>query len=178
MQYSQISGDIQGAVIELYRSVFSDSEGESEGVAIESLVKALLKDTPKDEIMGYVASDGGKLVGAILLTRMTFSKGGVGWLLSPVAVSSAEQGKGVGQALIRFGLSSLKDQGATLVVTYGDPAFYSKVGFQSLPESMIEAPYPLSQPVGWIYQTLNDEALTHSLGKAQCVKGFSNPALW
>lgn len=72
------------------------------------------------------------------------------FILSPVAVSTDVQGKGVGQALIRYGLDHLKSLGVELVFTYGDPGYYSKVGFEQITEAIVKAPWPLSQPIGWL----------------------------
>ena len=65
-------------------------------------------------------------------------------MLAPVTVSTAHQGKSVGQSLIRFGLNELKNMSLTLVTTYGDPVYYSKTGFRALPENSIAAPLTLS----------------------------------
>jgi putative acetyltransferase len=99
-------------------------------------------------------------------------------MLSPVAISTVHQGKGIGQALIRFGLDELINRSATLVVTYGDPAFYSKVGFRALSDDVIHAPLPLSMPEGWLGQTLSGEAIPILKSRPACVKEFDNPAYW
>ncbi|CAD7778098.1 MAG: hypothetical protein KIIPBIDF_00975 [Candidatus Methanoperedenaceae archaeon GB50] len=46
-------------------------------------------------------------------------------MLAPVAVSTEHQRKGIGQALINYGLDELKKRSVSIVVTYGDPSFYS-----------------------------------------------------
>ena len=99
-------------------------------------------------------------------------------MLSPVAISTVHQGKGIGQALIRFGLDELINRSATLGVTYGDPAFYSKVGFRALSDDVIHAPLPLSMPEGWLGQTLSGEAIPILKSRPACVKEFDNPAYW
>lgn len=99
-------------------------------------------------------------------------------MLSPVAVTTANQGRGTGQAMIRFGLDELKNRSGALVVTYGDPAFYSKVGFQALSEDVIQAPLPLSMPEGWLGQSLSGEAIPNLKSRPTCVREFDNPAYW
>jgi len=100
------------------------------------------------------------------------------YMLAPVAISTAHQGRGIGQALIRFGLDELKNRSATLVVTYGDPAFYARVGFQALSEDVIQAPLPLSMPEGWLGQPLSGEAIPILKSRPACVPEFDNSAYW
>jgi predicted N-acetyltransferase YhbS len=57
--------------------------------------------------------------------------------------------------LIQFGLETLSKDGVELAITYGDPNFYSKVGFQSVTEAVVPAPIPLQHPEGWLAQSLN-----------------------
>lgn len=99
-------------------------------------------------------------------------------MLAPVAVSTAHQGRGVGLALIKHGLDELKDRAITLVVTYGDPAFYSKVGFRALSEEVIRAPLPLSVPESWLGQALSGAAIPLLKSRPACVHEFDNPDYW
>ena len=99
-------------------------------------------------------------------------------MLAPVAVSTTHQGKGVGQSLINYGLNDLKSRSVVVVVTYGDPSFYSKVGFQSLPESVIQAPLNLSMPGGWLGQSLTEEPIPTVNERPTCVKEFDDPIYW
>lgn len=122
---------IDSAEIErLFINTFSDSEGQSEGERIGQLVGNLMSSTDKGSIHGFVATEAGQIVGGIFFSRLTFEDGTNAFILSPVAVRTDFQGKGIGQRLIRFGLDELSKDGVELAVTYGDPGFYSKVGFQ------------------------------------------------
>ncbi|WP_143093039.1 GNAT family N-acetyltransferase [Celeribacter neptunius] len=51
------------------------------------------------------------------------------FILAPVAVATAQQGKGLGQRLISHALQALLDREVDVALTYGDINFYSKVGF-------------------------------------------------
>jgi predicted N-acetyltransferase YhbS len=95
-----------------------------------------------------------------------------------VAVHSDYQGKGVGQALINFGLKELKDRGVAVVLTYGDPAFYHKVGFHQVSHETIIAPFELSQPEGWLGQSLIGDAVETLRGTCKCVAALNDPAYW
>jgi len=165
-------------VASLFTSVFSSSEGEQEGRLIGSLASALAARTDNQRIIGVGAYEDGSMIGAIFFTRLRFDEPIEAYMLAPVAVSTAHQGRGIGQALIRFGLDELKDRSVTLVVTYGDPAFYSKAGFQTLSEDVIQAPLPLSMPEGWLGQPLSGKAIPILKSRPACVQEFDNPDYW
>ena len=93
-------------------------------------------------------------------------------------MATAHQGKGIGQRLIAHGLDALRQEGVDIAVTYGDPAFYGRVGFKPVSEADLPAPQPLNQPQGWIAQSLTDAPLTPLAGPAACVPAFDDPALW
>ena len=64
------------------------------------------------------------------------------------------------------------------MITYGDPAYYSKVGFKQINQDFIEPPYELSMPIGWLAQSLVDKPLEPIQGKTQCVTAFQDINLW
>jgi predicted N-acetyltransferase YhbS len=99
-------------------------------------------------------------------------------MLAPVAVSTAHQRMGVGQALIKFGLHALAGQGATVATTYGAPVYYRRVGFEPLSESVMRAPMTLSMPEGWLGQSLTGMPIEIRHDRPQCVEAFRNPAYW
>ena len=109
---------------------------------------------------------------------MTFEADIDVFILAPVAIHTAYQGRGIGQALIAHGLREMKNSGIKVVITYGDPAFYSKVGFHPLSQDMIAAPLALSQPEGWLGQSLTNESLQPIAGRCSCVRALDNPAYW
>ncbi|WP_253252705.1 GNAT family N-acetyltransferase [Vibrio sp. PID17_43] len=169
---------MSGDMIALFTQTFSDSEGEAEGKTIGALVSDLLTTTPEQELQGFVAKQGERLIAGVLFTPLRFENGEVGYLLSPMATLTECQGQGVGQALIRFGLNHLKQQGIEFVFTYGDPSFYSRVGFQQVTEEQFKAPHALSYPHGWLAQSLTNETLMPIAGGSSCVQGLDNPSYW
>ena len=76
------------------------------------------------------------------------------------------------------GLDALRQEGVDIAVTYGDPAFYGRVGFNPVSEADLPAPQPLNQPQGWIAQSLTDAPMTPLRGLAHCVTAFNDPSLW
>lgn len=100
------------------------------------------------------------------------------YMLAPVAVSTEHQGKGVGQALINYGLDELRNRYVNVAITYGDPAFYSKTGFQPLSENVIQAPLKLSMPEGWLGLSLTGDPIPTIKERPACVKAFNNSVYW
>lgn len=167
-----------GAIKPFFTAVFSDSEGEAEGGLIGSLAQELVSDTDEKDRYVFVALDGDAMIGCIIFSRLRFDSADDAFILAPVAVATARQGEGVGQRLIRFGLERLKADGVKLVMTYGDPAFYAKVGFQPVAVDTIRPPFQLSQPQGWLGQMLSGETIEPNAGTARCVEALNKPEYW
>ena len=178
MQLSKYSpGDIE-EISQLFIRTFTDSEGESEGQLIGELVRDLMINTEPEDLYGFIATEVNQIIGSIFFTRMFFQSGICAFLLSPAAVLTAFQGKGIGQKLINYGIGCLKENGVSLVITYGDPAFYSKVGFKQITEQTIQPPFELSQPEGWLGRSLTGGEIKPIAGNPSCVKAFDKPDLW
>jgi predicted N-acetyltransferase YhbS len=169
----------ESLVIErLFSLVFSKSEGEQEGELIGSLVKEMIASTDPRDLYGFVADNGDQILGAIFFSRLSFETNIDVFILAPVAVHSDHQGMGIGQALIAYGLQKMQKKGVSYITTYGDLSFYSRVGFQPISRDDIAPPHELSQPEGWLGQSLIDDAIEKIPGKSRCVKALDNPAYW
>ncbi|WP_434355071.1 N-acetyltransferase [Parasalinivibrio latis] len=162
----------------LFTKTFSDSEGEAEGAVIGELANELLTTTNSKDLRGFVAMEENKIIGSILFTTLTFENGPSAFLLSPVAVHTDYQKQGIGQKLIQFGLEALKEEGVELAFTYGDPDYYSRVGFQQISEEVAKAPLVLSYPHGWLCQTLSGAEITAIPGESYCVSALNKQAYW
>ena len=163
---------------ELFRSAFTIAEDEREGALVAELTAGLVPLVDQDEVWCFGHYHDDALVGAIFFSRLDYpSLAGV-YLLAPVAVRTDHQRQGVGQALIRHGLSVLTEQGAQTALTYGDPAYYARFGFQPLSEAVLKAPLTLSMPFGWQGQSLQGGPIPHCAERPQCVAPLNKPALW
>lgn len=178
MKFKAIDKNSMDEVTSLFTFVFSTSEGEQEGRLIGKLASELASRIDNQEIICVGAYEDSKLIGAIFLTRLRFDEPIGVYMLAPVAVSTAHQGKGVGQALIGFGLDALKNRSVKVAITYGDPAYYAKVGFQALSEDVIRSPLPLSMPEGWLGQSLSEAPIPNLKSCPVCVQEFDNPDYW
>lgn len=178
MNYKILDVKDKEKVASLFTSVFSSSEGNKEGELIGNLASELCTRADNQEIVCIGAYEEGSIIGAIFFTRLRFNEPITVYMLAPVAVRTNQQGKGVGQALIRYGLNVLKNRYVAVVITYGDPSFYSKVGFQPLSENTIKAPMKLSMPEGWLGQSLTEGPIPTINDRPTCVKEFNDPAYW
>lgn len=172
-------GGREQRIVEVFAGSFSDSDGEQEGAAIASLVRGLLDGTAAEDIEVFTAEDDGELVGAAIFTRLRYPRDSrVVFLLSPMAVATARQGMGVGQRLLSHALQSLRAGGVDVVITYGDPDFYGRVGFAPLSEEAAPPPLPLSRPEGWLGLALSAAQLTPIPGPSSCVAALNDPHHW
>lgn len=167
------------AIADLFAATFGASEGAEEGALIGVLTRRLITETPAEDLRVVTAWEDAALLGGIFFTRLTYEGDPrTVFMMAPVAVATAHQGKGIGQRLIAHGLDMIRQEGVDIAVTYGDPAFYGRVGFTPVSEADLPAPQPLGQPEGWIAQSLTDAPLTPLSGPARCVAAFDDPALW
>lgn len=169
---------IDTTVISLFTRVFTDSEGKQEGEMIGELVTNLINTTESADLIGFVVYENKTIIGALFFSRIIMSNNKIGFLLSPMAVSTSFHGKGLGQQLIQKGLEYLKSKNVDVVITYGDPKFYSKVGFQQISNGMIIPPYELSFPHGWLAQSLKGTLKDLAHVEIQCVNAFNHQHYW
>ena len=92
--------------------------------------------------VSLVAEEDGRVVGHIAFSPVTMSDGTKDWYgLGPVSVHPDFQRKGIGKALIRKGLSLLKDLKAKGCCLVGHPQYYRQFGFENV-EGLIHEGVP------------------------------------
>lgn len=162
----------------LVKRTFSDSESAEKGKLIGNLAFELLTQTPEQDVFGFIAKQNDAIVGCVIFSRLFLADGIQAFILAPAAVATEFQRQGIGQQLIRFGLQQLKQNGIELALTYGDPNYYSKVGFQPISEQQNPAPLKLTYPHGWPAQSLTDQPIPHLKQKPSCVSALAKPEYW
>ena len=80
---------------QLFTKTFSDSEGQEEGLLIGKLAYDLMTSTDGDNIYGFVATKNEQIIGSIIFSKLTFESEMNAFLLSPVAIHTNYQGKGI-----------------------------------------------------------------------------------
>ena len=178
MKFSLFNESKSIEVIDLFKRVFSASEGEAEGQVIAGFVANLIATTNSQDLIGCIAEENAIIVGCIFFSRFTVPSGQSAFILSPVAVSTDVQSTGIGQKLSQYGLDHLRSLNVNLAFTYGDPSYYSKTGFEPINENIVKAPCPLSQPIGWLAQSLDGQVIQPMAGPTRCVEALNDPGLW
>ena len=128
-----------GAITEVTMAAFESLQisQHTEQFIIEALRAA------KALAVSLVAEWDGRIIGHIAFSPVTISDGTRDWYgLGPVSVSPEYQRKGVGKALIREGLSRLKDLKAQGCCVVGHPEYYRKFGFRNIPGLVLEGVPP------------------------------------
>jgi putative acetyltransferase len=126
---SETDADVD-AITEVTIAAFKTLEisNQTEQFIIEALRKA------KALTVSLVAELDGRVIGHIAFSPVTISDGTQNWYgLGPVSVLPEYQRQGIGKALIREGLSRLKDLNAQGCCLVGHPAYYTKFGFKNMP---------------------------------------------
>ncbi len=179
MKFSKYkTSDIKG-IMQLFTNVFSDSEGESEGLVIGNLTYDLMTTSNKNDIYVFIAIEDKKIIGSVIFSRIRFEKSDIiAFILSPMAIDTKYHNQGIGQKLINFAIDSLKENQIELLFTYGDPKFYCKVGFLVIKESIIKAPLKLTYPEGWLCQSLVDDKIKAIYGNSHCVTALQKQQYW
>ena len=157
------------AIASMYPLAFPDED-------LVPLVRDLLR-TP-EIALSFVATVDDQIVGNVIFTTCGVEGSDIkASMLAPLAVTPAHQKQGVGTALVRAGLQRLRDQQCGIVLVLGDPAYYSRHGFET--ESRVQPPYPLPAEYysAWQSQYLSDERISEA-GKLALPAQWLDPALW
>lgn len=179
MEFSERHTGKQNEITELFRATFTASEGKHEGTAIAHLTKDLLVTTRNEDLFVFSAVLDNIIVGCIVFSRLKYEQDDrTVFLLSPVAVTTEYQGRGIGQKLLKFGLGKIREQGVDIAITYGDSNYYGKVGFDQITTQQAKPPLNLGQPNGWLAQSLTGGDFIPLKGPSQCVAAFNNPDYW
>ena len=162
----------------LFYYVFFQSEGKQEGLTLKDLTLQLTDQIQDPSILGIKAHSNSEILGSLFLTQLQFQEGIQAYLLAPVGVHPNHQGKKIGTQLIEHALQYLKSQNTPFLMTYGDPKYYSRFGFQWVNTQRVPSPHPLSQPEGWLYKGILAESMMKLQGPVLCVEPFNQKDLW
>ena len=167
------------ALIGFFATTFTASDGAGEGAMVGGLVGDLLRHTPPADRQVFCTFAAGAPLACAIFTPLIYEEDPQRVvLLSPMAVTPARQRQGLGQALLTHALGALRQEGVDVAITYGDPAFYGRLGFAAVTEAQARAPLPLSLPHGWLGQRLHGGGLPSLRGPCRCVPALNRPDLW
>lgn len=92
--------------------------------------------------LSFVAIEDGLLRGSVRFWALFIGSAPV-LLLGPLAVESAQRGRGIGIALMNRGIEEARKRGHHAIILVGDLPYYSRVGFSALPRGRIVFPGPV-----------------------------------
>ncbi|MBK5224030.1 MAG: N-acetyltransferase [Acidimicrobiia bacterium] len=113
------------------------------------LVDAIRASSEYIAELALVAELDGRVVGHVMISRATLVDGEHERrivMLSPLAVSPEQHGRGIGSALVREVTTRADGCGEPLVVLEGDPGFYGRLGFEHALARGIEITLPSWAP--------------------------------
>lgn len=89
-------------------------------------------------LLSLVAEDDGVVIGHVAVSPVSISGGVAGWCgVGPISVEPECQGRGVGTQLMWAALNEMNSRGAPGCVVLGEPGYYSRFGFSSVPELVL-----------------------------------------
>ena len=95
-------------------------------------------------VLSLVATEDGRVVGHVLISRMTAEGDGRAYRavgLAPIAVLPERQRTGIGAQLIREAVTRLREQGEEFVFLVGEPDYYCRFGFDAATAAPFASPY-------------------------------------
>ena len=94
-----------------------------------------------DVVLEMAAEADGAVAGHILFSRLWADHHGLFAALAPLAVSPGRQRSGLGSALVRAGLATVREYGCHGVLVLGDPVYYGRFGFSADLAANVACPF-------------------------------------
>lgn len=92
--------------------------------------------------LNFVAVENGILRGSVRFWPIEVG-GDDALLLGPLAVESAQRGRGIGISLMQTGIARAKEGAWRVILLVGDEPYYGRVGFTKLPAGRLRFPGPV-----------------------------------
>ena len=92
--------------------------------------------------LSFVAVENGVVRGSVRFWPVKVG-GEEALLLGPLAVETAERGRGIGIALMQAGIEAARRGPWSAIILVGDEPYYAKVGFSRLPPGRVKFPGPV-----------------------------------
>ncbi|WP_437613411.1 GNAT family N-acetyltransferase [Erwinia sp. V71] len=161
---TEIGVDAAGIDSLLRRSFATEAEAE--------LVHQLREDGLLT--LGVVATDDeGQVLGYAAFSPVTLQGEDKQWVaLAPLAVDESVRRQGIAQQLIYEGLDTLNEFGYAAVVVLGEPAFYSRFGFEPAVRHQLHCKWPDSEAAFQLYK-LADNAFDGVAGQIEFAEPFN-----
>ena len=162
------------------KDTFFNSFSAEEASITYPVIKELITedDKQKNFCIGYELD--GYIVGAIGFSPVLFDgeKEISAYILAPLATHKLHQKKGIATQLFDKAKTHFIENDVDALLVYGDPAYYSRYGFDVELGKNFLPPYPLEYEFGWQAMMLNDKDVTKVKLSFTCVNALSDAALW
>lgn len=139
-----------------------------------NLVNRLRKSSEFIPELSLVAEIDNKIVGHILFTKINIESNKESFeslALAPLSVLLDYQNKGVGKALMNYGLEVAKNLGYESVVVLGHENYYPKFGFKKASEFDIKPPFEVPDEA-FMALELNENGLKNVSGVVKYSNAF------
>jgi putative acetyltransferase len=126
-------------------------------------------------LASLVAVAGDRVIGHILFSPLVIETPEgerAAAALAPMAVLPEWQRRGVGSALVRFGLDACRRQGIGAVIVVGHPEYYPRLGFSAALARNLQSPYP-ELGDAWMALELTPGALSGVSGRVRYPEAFA-----
>ena len=146
-----------------------------------TLVATLLRDPTAQSCLSLLAFEAGRPIGHALFTPLSLRGASTPLacsLLAPLAVVPGAQRRGAGRALVDHAAGELIARGVGLVFVLGDPAYYTRLGFEPAAPHGLHAPYPIEPAEAWMVRPLERSLLGTVRGTLDCAAELARPELW
>lgn len=124
--------------------------------------------------LGLVATDDeGHVVGYVAFSPVSVEGEELQWVgLAPLAVDESYRGQGLARQMVYEGLDSLNEFGYAAVVTLGEPALYSRFGFERAAQYDLRCRWPGTEEAFMVHR-LADDALNGVHGQVEYCDHFN-----
>ena len=92
--------------------------------------------------LNFVAVENGVLRGSVRFWPVKVGEDDV-LLLGPLAVESAQRGRGIGISLMAAGIARARERNWRAILLVGDEPYYGRVGFTKIPPGRLQFPGPV-----------------------------------
>ncbi|WP_318515976.1 GNAT family N-acetyltransferase [Photobacterium leiognathi] len=150
------------------------SEAPADILPIDTLLKAVFPSEAEANLVMTLRENGcrtlslvacndeGEVVGNAFFSPVTIDGEDHNWQgLAPLAVREDYQGQGIGLALIEEAKSVLGDFGYPAIVVLGEPAYYSKAGFEKALDHQLTCPWPNTEEAFMVCDVFSGAVAQH-----------------
>ncbi|EEZ01193.1 acetyltransferase [Vibrio sp. RC586] len=134
------------------------TEAPADILAVDALLKTVfpteaeanlvmaLRENGRRTLSLVACDDEGEIIGHVMFSPVTLEGEDLNWQgLAPLSVKEEYRRQGIAAELVKEGLSSLGELGYPACVVLGDPAYYSRFGFEDAAQYQLNCVWDVPQ---------------------------------